>query len=143
MPRVSATDWLNSQCADRLISAVLIGLSLAQVATSYRPTNTTESHQRPHFTFKEPFTTHTHTYNTQYTLYNVHTQQSNLDNTRSPVASRPLNGHFAITLFPLTHWRSRLAFFLKSLTFVNIHIVHTFIHHPGRFLGPPPGCTAW
>ena len=68
--------------------------------------------------------THRRTFNAQYILpYNVHAQQSNLGNTRSPVTSRPLNGHFAITLFPLTHWRSQLAFFLKSLTFVNIHIV--------------------
>ena len=136
---MSATDWLNSQCTDRLISAVLIGPSLAQVATSYRPTNTTESHQGPHHSYKEPFTTYTHTYNT---LYNVHAQQSTLGNTRSPVTSRPLNGHFAIILFPLTHWRSRLAFF-QSLLHLLIVILSTFIHHPGRFLGPPPGYTAW
>ena len=74
MPRVSATDWLNSQCADRLISVVLIGPSLAQVATSYRPTNTTESHQRPHCTFKEPFTTHTHT----YIQHTIHTSTHNI-----------------------------------------------------------------
>ena len=85
MPLVSATDWLNSQCADRLISAVLIGPSLAQVVTSYRPTNTTESHQRPHRSYKEPFTTYTHTYKT---LYNAHAQQSTIGNTRSPVTIR-------------------------------------------------------
>ena len=74
MPCVSATDWLNSQCADRLISVVLIGQSLAQVATSYRPTNTTESRQHPHYTFKEPFTTHTHT----YIQHTIHTSTHNI-----------------------------------------------------------------
>ena len=150
---MSITDWITPR----------------PTGATYRPTNTTTTtHQRHHLDIQDtiynvhtdahstPNTYFQHTMHTiyaqlsnhgiashtQYTLYNVHAQQSNLGNTRSPVTSRPLNGHFAIILFPLTHWRSRLAFFSKSLTFVNINIVH-IIHHPGRFLGPPPGYTAW
>ena len=60
---------------------------------------------------------------------------------RSPATSRPLNGHFTITLFPLTRWRSRLALFSSLLHLILT--LSTFIHHPGVFLGPPPGRTAW
>ena len=84
MPSVSITDWLNSQCSDRLISAVLIG----QVALKWRhrtgqptarkPTSTLIVHSKNH--------SHIRTYDAQYTLpHNVHAQQSNLGNTRSPV----------------------------------------------------------
>ena len=60
---------------------------------------------------------------------------------RSPATSRPLNGHFAITLFPFIMMAISTGIISKSLTF-NINIVH-IIHHPGFFLGPPPGHTAW
>ena len=66
MPRVSVTDWLNSQCADRLISAVLIG----QVALKWRhltgqptprkPTSALIVHSKNH--------SHIRTYDAQYTL---------------------------------------------------------------------------
>ena len=62
-------------------------------------------------------------------------------NMRLPATSRPLNGHFAITLFPFITLAISTGIISKSLTF-NINIVH-IIHHPGVFLGPPPGHTAW
>ena len=78
MPRVSATDWLNCQRADRLISAVLIGQHHG-------------SHHRPHRTFNEPYTQRTHirTHDAQIDTptHNVHAQQSNIGNTRSPVTT--------------------------------------------------------
>ena len=60
---------------------------------------------------------------------------------RSAATSWPLNGHFAITLFPFNTLAISTGIIFKSLTF-NINIVH-IIHHPGGFLGPPPGHTAW
>ena len=41
----------------------------------------------------------------------------------------------------LMRWRSRLALFLSPLHLILT--LSTFIHHPGVFLGPPPGRTAW
>ena len=52
---------------------------LAQLVPSYRPTNTTEAHQRPHSTYKEPYTQRTHirTYNAQYILpHTMHTHKN-------------------------------------------------------------------
>ena len=110
MPLVSATDWLNFQCADRLISAVLIGPSLAQVATSTGQPTPQNNTPAPSFRHTRHYNVHTDTHSmpntyfqhtihtiyaqlsnygiashTQYTLYNVHAQQSNLGNTRLPV----------------------------------------------------------
>ena len=62
-------------------------------------------------------------------------------NMRSPATSRPLNGYFAITLSPFNTLAISSGIISKSLTF-NINIVH-IIYHPGGFLGPPPGHTAW
>ena len=116
---MSVTDWLNSQCADRLISAVLIGHHPRSTGAILQA-NTTEAHQCPHSTYKEPYTqrTHIHTYNAQYILpHTMHTHKNcNQVDMGSPVTSRPLNGHFAITLFPPIRTGNLNLALLKSLT---------------------------
>ena len=94
---VSNSDWLNSQCADRLISVVLIGQSPGSTSAILRPIqHHRTAHQRHHHSYKEPHIrsdnapytqcTHLRTLDAQYILpHNVHAQQSNIGNTRSPV----------------------------------------------------------
>ena len=87
-PSVSITDWLNSQGTDRLISAVLIGYPPRQTGATYRPPTPQNNPPAPSFRHTRHYIQRTHrcTFNAQYMLpYNVHAQQSNLGNTRSPV----------------------------------------------------------
>ena len=141
MPLVSAADWLNSQSADRLNIRSAdwpAARSSGDITQADQPTLQKPSAPSPlirrHYTYNV-LASHKQSHYTTYT----HNNNSNI--TRSPATSRPLNGHFAITLFPLIRWRSRLALFSSLL-----HLILTlsiFIHHPGVFLGPPPGRTAW
>ena len=76
VPLVSATDWLNSQSADRLNIRSADWPALAQVATSHRQTSQHyKNHQRPHRSYNEP-------------IHNVHPyKQQTIQHTRTAINS--------------------------------------------------------
>ena len=126
MPSVSITDWLNSQCADRLISAVLIGHPIAQLVPSTGQPTPQKPTMPPSLIQRTISYTHTYIQRTIHTsTHNAHAQQLKLG--KHEIASyipAPswLFRHYFISLNTLA---ISTLHFLKSLTFVNIHIVHT------------------
>ena len=122
---VSITDRLNSQCADRPSSVVLIGQCPGSTSAILRPIqHYITAQERPHWSYKEPHIhsdktpytqcTHKRSYDVQKTLpYTTftHNNQIHITRTRLPVTSRPLNGHFAITYPLIINWQSQLAIF--------------------------------